>query len=305
MDPVPRLSAPQALAAAAAVPLLFVLPFHAAPLHLRRCRDSPAAVGYRTVSTLLSAALTVAAMHAAPAARCGLPLAAWLGLTLPPMPPNASSSTDLAAAALPALHPDASARGSSSLAAAAAAAAALLLLYTPVLIALLLGIRPPSHRHQPRHLLARSLVIAPVVEELVFRACVGRLLLSGGASATAVVVASPLVFALAHVNHAVEAVVLHGAPVATALGRAAAQAVYTSLFGSVACLALHKTGSLAAPVALHAACNWLGAPLVAAAGCSAVRWRLLRAAALLGATASAWQLTRLAAMPDALPMCAS
>ncbi len=91
-------------------------------------------------------------------------------------------------------------------------------------------------------LLVLAVCVAPVVEELVFRAGLYRFFKSRMAGRTAIVLASTL-FALAHLNVLVFPTLF--------------------LFGAALCLAYEATGSLRVPIALHALFNLNSIVLIA------------------------------------------
>ena len=133
----------------------------------------------------------------------------------------------------------------------------------------------------------RDCVVAPVTEELVFRASLPAFLRAAcpplGAAAAAA--AALLVFAGAHCHHVFERLRHGGHSLRTALGATAFQALYTGVFGAYGSLLLHSTRSVAAPIAAHVLCNAQGVPPFAS-------MRRHRRAALLmtvtGLGAAAW-----------------
>ena len=139
---------------------------------------------------------------------------------------------------------------------------------------------------------ARNLVIAPITEEVVFRALmipplasawyfnyapaallpVVRTLTPLGPARDAAQLPSPLTlspwqvllfcpgfFALAHVHHLYEKI-RRGEGIAAACVGTLAQATYTSAFGVVAGLLFMRTGTVLAPVVSHVICNFSGLP---------------------------------------------
>ena len=98
----------------------------------------------------------------------------------------------------------------------------------------------------------RNVVIAPVAEEYVFRACLCTVLLAGGYSDTACIFWAPFFFGLAHLHHL--------------LVRPAAQVfmqfAYTTVFGWIAAFLFVRTGHLLAPTLAHCFCNYMGFPLL-------------------------------------------
>lgn len=106
---------------------------------------------------------------------------------------------------------------------------------------------------------ARNLVLAPITEEFVFRACVVRLWVSASFSKPVIVFCSPFCFALAHAHHFIEHVRRTGNK-KQALLQVAFQVFYTSLFGMYSNFLLLRTGSTLAVILAHTFCNHLGFP---------------------------------------------
>ncbi|KAF7966557.1 hypothetical protein HWV62_37881 [Athelia sp. TMB] len=113
---------------------------------------------------------------------------------------------------------------------------------------------------------ARNLLVAPLTEEAVFRACVLAAYQLAGLGRGAGVGASPLAFGLAHVHHAWEVWTRYGRTPAAARRAAISSTVqlaYTTAFGAYTALLFLRTGSLLPPLAAHAWCNALGLPSLA------------------------------------------
>lgn len=123
------------------------------------------------------------------------------------------------------------------------------------------GLRPWVRMRTTLQVL-RDCVVAPVTEELVFRASLPAFLRAAcpplGAAAAAA--AALLVFASAHCHHVFERLRHGGHSLRTALGATAFQALYTGVFGAYGSLLLHSTRSVAAPIAAHVLCNAQGVP---------------------------------------------
>ncbi|CAN1820797.1 CAAX prenyl protease 2 [Linum perenne] len=83
----------------------------------------------------------------------------------------------------------------------------------------------------------RSYVVAPITEELVFRACMIPLLLCGGFKPYIVICLCPILFSLG------------------------LQLGYTVIFGSYASFLFIRTGHLIAPLLAHIFCNYMGLPV--------------------------------------------
>ncbi|XP_057422931.1 CAAX prenyl protease 2 isoform X2 [Lotus japonicus] len=84
----------------------------------------------------------------------------------------------------------------------------------------------------------RFYVVAPLTEELVFRACMIPLLLCGGFKPYNVMLLCPIFFSLG------------------------LQLGYTVIFGSYASFLFIRTGHLAAPLVAHIYCNFMGLPVL-------------------------------------------
>ena len=110
-----------------------------------------------------------------------------------------------------------------------------------------------------RWTLLRSLVVAPVTEEIVFRACMVPVLRSTGMLPWRVSFTAPLFFGFAHVHHAVLKL-RQGRRLLPVLLETFFQFVYTSAFGAYVSYAFLKTGSLFAVILCHAFCNTMGLP---------------------------------------------
>jgi prenyl protein peptidase len=94
----------------------------------------------------------------------------------------------------------------------------------------------------------------------VFRGCMLPLLSSARFTDSALVLGCPLFFGAAHLHHAWELHTVRHVPLHAALLSASFQCAYTTLFGALATLLLLRTGTLAAPLAAHVFCNWMGLP---------------------------------------------
>jgi len=106
----------------------------------------------------------------------------------------------------------------------------------------------------------RNLIVAPLFEEFVFRSCMCAILYAGGVSLSDIILFSPLVFGLAHVHHALEAIVRFKQPWKQQILRATLQTAYTTLFGIFAAFLLIRTGHFVAPFVSHMFCNSMGLP---------------------------------------------
>lgn len=111
----------------------------------------------------------------------------------------------------------------------------------------------------------RNILVAPLVEEVIFRACTITPYLhtiaytSGQVSMTTVCWTTPLFFGLAHVHHAFRMMRSHENP-KRILIQTAFQFLYTTLFGAYASLWYIKTRSIGVVFLLHSFCNYMGLP---------------------------------------------
>ncbi|KAG0701897.1 CAAX protease self-immunity-domain-containing protein [Suillus ampliporus] len=109
----------------------------------------------------------------------------------------------------------------------------------------------------------RNYLVAPITEEIVFRACVLTVYHLAGASRKKMIFLSPVVFGAAHLHHAFETYHRYGRT-ATAAKRAIISTViqfaYTSVFGFYCCYLFLRSGSLIPPITAHMFCNIMGIP---------------------------------------------
>ncbi|GLH07732.1 hypothetical protein R5R35_005888 [Gryllus longicercus] len=104
----------------------------------------------------------------------------------------------------------------------------------------------------------RNHVVAPLSEELTFRACMLPLLLQCFRPLTAVFIC-PLFFGVAHFHHMVERM-RNGLDFKRSLMLSCFQFSYTTMFGAYSAFLFAKTGHFVAPFAAHAFCNHMGFP---------------------------------------------
>ncbi|CAD6884878.1 unnamed protein product [Tilletia controversa] len=109
----------------------------------------------------------------------------------------------------------------------------------------------------------RNYILAPLTEELVFRACILNFHHASGASKSTLIFATPLYFGVAHLHHAWEAYV-KGGRTKQALVRGVLQSffqfAFTSVFGWYANFVFLRTNSIIAPIICHSFCNMMGFP---------------------------------------------
>lgn len=108
----------------------------------------------------------------------------------------------------------------------------------------------------------RNLVVAPITEELVFRACMIPLLLCGGFKPQTVVILCPVFFSLAHLNHLLEVYSRKNFSLLKTFMAVGTQLAYTMIFGSYASFLFIRTGHFIAPLVAHTVCNFMGLPVV-------------------------------------------
>ncbi|KAF8959177.1 hypothetical protein BDZ97DRAFT_1667489 [Flammula alnicola] len=112
----------------------------------------------------------------------------------------------------------------------------------------------------------RNYWVAPITEEIVFRACVLSIYHLSGASRMRMIFLGPLTFGLAHVHHGYETFHRYGRNAAAAkraLITSLFQLAYTTLFGSHASYLFLRTGSILPPITAHIFCNVMGIPEIA------------------------------------------
>ncbi|OVA03577.1 CAAX amino terminal protease [Macleaya cordata] len=129
----------------------------------------------------------------------------------------------------------------------------------------------------------RNYVVAPLTEELVFRACMIPLLLCGGFKPYSIIFFSPIFFSLAHLNHFLELYCQQNYTFLKASLIVGLQLSYTVVFGSYASFLFIRTGHLIAPVVAHIFCNIMGLPTL-----SSRRKGLTTAATLVGFVGFLW-----------------
>ena len=106
---------------------------------------------------------------------------------------------------------------------------------------------------------ARNLIVAPLTEEWVFRACMMSLLLPEMKPSLAVVV-SPMLFALCHLHHLLEWYRRPSTPFNEVCLGVLFQVCYTFVFGTYAAYLFVMTGNIIGPILAHVFCNFMGVP---------------------------------------------
>lgn len=106
----------------------------------------------------------------------------------------------------------------------------------------------------------RNVIVAPLCEELVFRACVCPILLAGGWSISSTVIIAPLLFGGAHMHHMLGMMRSRGLGVRESLLNACFQLSYTTVFGCLTGLVFFRTGHTIACILVHSFANIMGFP---------------------------------------------
>ncbi|XP_076971711.1 CAAX prenyl protease 2 isoform X3 [Tamandua tetradactyla] len=125
----------------------------------------------------------------------------------------------------------------------------------------------------------RNQVIAPLTEELVFRACMLPMLVPCTGLGRAVFTC-PLFFGVAHFHHVIEQLRFRQSSVGSIFLSAAFQFSYTAVFGAYTAFLFIRTGHLIGPILCHSFCNYMGFPAVCEALEHPQRWPLLAGYAL-------------------------
>ncbi|KAK9921231.1 hypothetical protein M0R45_029750 [Rubus argutus] len=112
----------------------------------------------------------------------------------------------------------------------------------------------------------RNYVVAPVTEELVFRACMVPLLLCGGFQKYTVIFLCPIFFSLSHLSHLMDVYIKQKNNWIRASKVIGLQLGYTVVFGSYASFLFIQTGHFLAPVVAHVFCNIMGLPVLVSPG---------------------------------------
>ncbi|XP_069500860.1 CAAX prenyl protease 2 isoform X1 [Ambystoma mexicanum] len=107
----------------------------------------------------------------------------------------------------------------------------------------------------------RNQVIAPLTEELVFRACMLPMLVPCTGLSTAIFTC-PLFFGIAHFHHVIELLRFRQGTVVSIFLSAAFQFSYTAVFGAYTAFIFIRTGHLIGPVLCHSFCNYIGFPAI-------------------------------------------
>lgn len=116
-------------------------------------------------------------------------------------------------------------------------------------------------QQERRDILLRNYLVAPVAEEVVFRACMVPLLLPHLGPVWTVIV-SPAFFGVAHLHHMFEHLRSGDLGLLQALASVLIQTCYTSVFGMFSAFLFLRTGHILSPILAHSMCNILGLPQI-------------------------------------------
>ncbi|KAF8387086.1 fce-2 [Pristionchus pacificus] len=107
----------------------------------------------------------------------------------------------------------------------------------------------------------RDVAVAPLAEEIAFRACAGSLVATALGSTSTAVWTTPWLFALSHL-HLIGDDMRKGYDMRDAVMRRGFQVAYSYAFGAYATALFFRTGHLSAAVVCHMVCNTFGLPLI-------------------------------------------
>eukprot|EP00064_Thunnus_orientalis_P016753 superscaffoldBa00003392_g16824 len=110
----------------------------------------------------------------------------------------------------------------------------------------------------------RNQVVAPLTEELVFRACMLPMLVPCTSPSTAIFTC-PLFFGVAHFHHVIELLRFRQGTLSGIFLSAVFQFSYTAVFGAYTAFIFIRTGHLVGPVLCHSFCNYMGFPAISTA----------------------------------------
>eukprot|EP00736_Rhodelphis_marinus_P009532 Rmarinus@m.28109 len=106
----------------------------------------------------------------------------------------------------------------------------------------------------------RNIVVGPITEEIVFRACVMGTLLHSGMDGSQAVWLSALFFSGAHAHHVINWIRFHNCSVPQAILQTTFHMSFTFVFGLYVGFIFLRTRHLIAAVSLHMFCNAMGFP---------------------------------------------
>lgn len=106
----------------------------------------------------------------------------------------------------------------------------------------------------------RTLIAAPITEELVYRGLLLPLIHPFCKSETQLIFTVPLFFGIAHIHHVFERVFIQKQNVRLSLIQTIVQLTYTTIFGAMSTFFYLKTAHLPAVIVMHGMCNYFGLP---------------------------------------------
>lgn len=106
----------------------------------------------------------------------------------------------------------------------------------------------------------RTLIAAPITEEIVYRACLVPLLINFCETEAKLVFTVPLFFGVAHTHHLFEKIFILNQDVKFSIIQTIVQLTYTTIFGAMSTFFYLRTAHLPAVIAMHSMCNYFGLP---------------------------------------------
>jgi len=106
----------------------------------------------------------------------------------------------------------------------------------------------------------RTLIAAPITEELVYRACLIPLLINFCETEAQLIFTVPLFFGIAHTHHLYEKIFILKQDVKFSIFQTIVQLTYTTIFGAMSTFFYLRTAHLPAVIAMHSMCNYFGLP---------------------------------------------
>lgn len=106
----------------------------------------------------------------------------------------------------------------------------------------------------------RTLIAAPVTEEIVYRACLIPLLINFCETEAQLIFIVPLFFGIAHTHHLYEKIFILKQDIKFSIFQTIIQLTYTTIFGAMSTFFYLRTAHLPAVIAMHSMCNYFGLP---------------------------------------------
>lgn len=122
--------------------------------------------------------------------------------------------------------------------------------------------QPDNKYEEPNSLLLafRTLVAAPITEEIVYRACLVPILFKFYPNQTTLIMTVPLFFGIAHTHHLFEKIFILKQDVTLSVIQTVVQLAYTTIFGALSTFIYLRTAHLPAIIIMHSMCNYFGLP---------------------------------------------